>query len=113
MFKPFVLPIAAALLLSTSLPAEAQAVSAVSATRADPADAGAPAARTVHQSSFAGYRGFAEQEIADWRESNDNVGRIGGWRAYARESQDAGAAAKKSAAPVPSGDASNARRQNH
>ncbi len=54
-------------------------------TRADPADpkAAVPAARYV--SPLSGYRGFAEQELAPWREANDLVRGLGGWRAYASD----------------------------
>ncbi|MFT4193951.1 hypothetical protein [Ottowia sp.] len=44
-----------------------------------------PAAR----SAFEGYRAYAEPPAIDWRQANDTVGRIGGWRAYAREAQAA------------------------
>lgn len=40
-----------------------------------------------YTSPLAAYRKFAEQPVGSWREANDNVGRVGGWRAYARESQ--------------------------
>ena len=40
-------------------------------------------------SAFDGYRRFADSPPRDWREANDTVGRIGGWRAYAREAQGA------------------------
>ena len=40
-------------------------------------------------SAFDGYRRFADAPAADWRAANDTVGRIGGWRAYAREGQEA------------------------
>ncbi len=33
------------------------------------------------------YRAYADQSVASWREANDQVGRIGGWRAYAKEMQ--------------------------
>ena len=38
-------------------------------------------------SAFETYRPFADQEVAPWRQSNDTVREIGGWRAYAREAQ--------------------------
>lgn len=31
------------------------------------------------------YRIFQDEPVADWRSLNDTVGRIGGWRVYARE----------------------------
>lgn len=74
---------ASVLMFSTAMPAAAQNAAAV--PRPDPADAAASVPPAVHQSSFSRYQGFADPAIRDWRESNDTVGRIGGWRAYARE----------------------------
>ncbi len=45
------------------------------------------------RSAFDGYQPYAEAPLAPWRESNDTVGRIGGWRAYAREAQEGAPAA--------------------
>ena len=39
------------------------------------------------KSSFSEYMPYAEQSIESWREANDRVGEIGGWRAYAKEAQ--------------------------
>jgi hypothetical protein len=65
--------IAAALIAGAPLVAQAQA--------------SAPAAKAgAYPSAFDGYRRFDEQKLQPWREANDTVGRIGGWRAYARES---------------------------
>jgi hypothetical protein len=36
-------------------------------------------------SSFANYHPFTEQPVLPWREANDTVRQIGGWRAYAKE----------------------------
>jgi len=55
----------------------------------------------VHTSSFAAYRRHAEAEPIGWREANDTVARIGGWRAYARE------AAAASPAPASATNASS------
>ena len=52
------------------------------------------------RSALEGYQPYAEQPVAPWRESNDTVGRIGGWRAYAREAQQ-GASAPAAAASSP------------
>ena len=54
-------------------------------------------ARAPYRSVFADYRGLSEQPLAPWRASNDTVGTIGGWRAYARESQGEPAASTKPA----------------
>lgn len=42
---------------------------------------------------FAGYRGDREIEPGDWRALNQSVGRIGGWRTYAREAEPPAVAA--------------------
>jgi len=55
--------------------------------RADPLDAMAEVAPALHQSAFAFYRAVGDASVAGWREANDTVTRIGGWRAYARETQ--------------------------
>lgn len=39
------------------------------------------------KSSFSEYVPYSEQSIESWREANDRVGEIGGWRVYAREAQ--------------------------
>ncbi len=38
-------------------------------------------------SAFSTYRPFADAPPTDWRGANDQVGRIGGWRAYAKEAR--------------------------
>ena len=45
------------------------------------------------------YRGFGEQALVDWKAANDRVGRIGGWRTYAREAAPP-EAASPTAAPA-------------
>ena len=47
----------------------------------------ASASPMAYRSAFEGYKGLTEQPVQSWRESNDTVGRIGGWQAYAREGQ--------------------------
>lgn len=58
-----------------------------------PADASAPGQRTGPPPSYVsplrGYRAFADEPIASWREANETVRRIGGWQAYSRESYEA------------------------
>ena len=41
----------------------------------------------IYRSAFTRYKPFADQSVLSWREVNDEVGRIGGWRVYAREAQ--------------------------
>jgi len=53
----------------------------------DPKNA-APASVTLsYRSAFADYRAYSEQAVGSWREANDNVGKIGGWRVYAKEAR--------------------------
>ncbi len=73
----------------------ATACSALAAT-AFAQQAPAPAARppaadampsSVYRSAWSGYRPFADEKVISWKDANDEVRRIGGWRAYLRESQ--------------------------
>jgi hypothetical protein len=58
------------------------------------------AVEPTSRSAFDDYQGFHDEAVRPWRESNDNVAHIGGWRAYAKEAQ---AAAAVPAAPAASG----------
>ena len=49
--------------------------------------ASAAAGPMVYRSAFDGYKGLTDQPVQSWRESNDTVGRIGGWQSYSREGQ--------------------------
>jgi hypothetical protein len=51
----------------------------------DPLDAAQPVPAIQHRSAIATHRRHAEQALVPWREANDTVARIGGWRTYARE----------------------------
>lgn len=82
--KHFVFGVA---LLAASASVLAQTVAV--AGRPDPRDAGVPVPPAVHQSPFAQYRPFAAEVLGSWRGVNDEVGRIGGWKVYAREAYEA------------------------
>ena len=62
----------------------------------------APAASPAEfRSSFEGYQPYTEEKITSWKEANDRVGRIGGWRAYAKEAQQpSGGSAAPAAKPA-------------
>jgi len=78
-------PTFTALLAALLLPAAALAQGPA---RPDPLDARAAVAPLVHRSALADYKGLAsEPPPLTWREANEAVLRIGGWRAYAREAQ--------------------------
>lgn len=51
---------------------------AQAAERPDPTDAKAKVPAFEYRSAFEDYRGFAEQEIGDWRKANEEVGAAGG-----------------------------------
>lgn len=68
----------------------AVALAACAATAASAqAPATAPTPTATYRSTFEGYQPFGDQQVRAWKESNDNVGRIGGWREYAKEAQQA------------------------
>jgi len=88
MIRPILMQLSLAVMLcSAPMHVEAQDRSTEPASRSNPADSTVQVPSAVYRSAFAGYHGFAEQKVADWRESNDKVGQIGGWRAYAREAK--------------------------
>ena len=82
--RPCVLP---SLLFTALLAAQAQAQSTTATTRPDPLDpkAGVPATR--YESSLGQVRRIGDDKPVAWREANEAVARIGGWRVYAREAQ--------------------------
>lgn len=53
--------------------------------RPDPLDARAAVPPAVHASPFARYRSAHDVSVGSWKDANDLVTRIGGWRAYSRE----------------------------
>ena len=39
---------------------------------------------------FKQYQGWRDEPLQDWRQANERVGEIGGWRTYLREAQQGG-----------------------
>lgn len=72
-----------------------------SVLRLDPLNAQANVAPLVYESAFTQYRRLTDGPVGSWRDANDTVTRIGGWRAYARE-------AAQPASPAASGPAGDA-----
>lgn len=70
------------LLLVTSAQAQPSGM-----TRPDPLDPKAQVPATRFESSFAKSRHLGDDGPVSWRDANEAVARIGGWRVYARESQ--------------------------
>ncbi len=79
---------------------------AVAAARPDPLDPAAPVPPLTHASALTAAPSLSETPVGSWREANDTVNRIGGWRAYAREAKPPESlppAATGTAAPVAPG----------
>lgn len=100
-------PLAAAI-TTLALVASAAEPSASTSTqpkssRPDPLAADASVPPAVHRSALDGYRANRDASLRSWKEANDEVSRIGGWRAYAREAArgDAVAAPAAGAASAP------------
>ena len=77
-------------LLMTVSPTRAQGASE-RAARADPLDPRAPVPALTYQSPLAGYRALGDNKAVPWKDANETVNRIGGWKAYAREAQQSDA----------------------
>lgn len=75
------LPLALAMLASA---AAAQAPSTALTTESPPVLSQA----LQYRSAIGAYQTYADQSIQPWREANDRVQRIGGWRTYAKEVSD-------------------------
>lgn len=92
MFKPFLANWLALLwalpLIATAQTAEPTAVAAT--TQAGPAK---------YRSALDGYQSYTEEKTASWKEANDNAGRIGGWRVYAKEARQPQASDQTDNAP--------------
>jgi hypothetical protein len=65
----------------------------------NPLEARATVPAVVYRSALSDYRRLSDDKPVPWPEANDSVGRIGGWRAYAREASAPKAAG--SAPPAP------------
>jgi hypothetical protein len=63
------------------------------------------AAAPAWRSAFDGYRPFSAEKTLPWREANDTVHGIGGWRAYAREAAQPAAIGASAPAPKPAASA--------
>ena len=95
--RPSALP---SLLFTFLLATQAQAQS-LTPTRPDPLDPKAQVPAVRYESAFAQFRRIGDDKPMGWREANDTVARIGGWRVYAREAQQPDpATAEKPAAPA-------------
>lgn len=87
-------------LACAALAAQAQTSSGISSSKPDPLDPKASVPLVIYQSSLKPDAPAAGDKPITWREANDAVARIGGWRVYAREAAKPASAA---AAPMPAG----------
>ena len=60
---------------------------ALSSTRQPPPASGPSSTRVAEPSPLSVFRSEPPAPVQGWREANDRVGRIGGWRAYTQEAQ--------------------------
>jgi hypothetical protein len=67
--------------------------------KADPLDAGVAVPPASHEPAFKRYRPHRDEAPRSWKDANDEVARIGGWRAYAREAAQPDAPAVPASAP--------------
>lgn len=88
MFKSL---LTSSLVLLSALPAlalaQAAPASAPSAAPANPAAVSSPTP-PEYRSAFEGYQPYTDEKTLSWKEANDRVGSIGGWRVYAKEAQE-------------------------
>lgn len=63
-------------------------------------DANAPVPPTLYQSPFMGYRELGADQATVWKDANDTVRIIGGWRAYAKEAAESAKASASKAKPA-------------
>lgn len=63
-----------------------------------PPAAAATPAPLPYTSALQGYQPFADEKVRPWKESNATVGKIGGWRAYAKEAAEPNAKTPKAPA---------------
>lgn len=89
------LPVAMLAAVAGAADAQTAAPPSIASRATDPTHAQAEVPAALHRSAFAGYRRHAEAAPTAWKDANDTVTRIGGWRTYARE-----AAAPAASAPA-------------
>ena len=74
-----------------------------------PSDPKAKVRAAIHESPFAAYPYGVEDKTASWKESNELVRKLGGWKAFAADqvpdvpAASAGGAGKAAGAPAPKG----------
>lgn len=70
----------------------------VSAQNAEAPTATIQSPEVSFRSALEGYQPYTDEKIVNWKEANNNAGRIGGWREYAKEASQPESGAKPQAA---------------
>jgi hypothetical protein len=70
-------------------------------TAAAPPEPSGKSAPSGFTSVISDYQPYREQAVGDWKKANDEVGRIGGWRAYTREANEPSPSAPQGILPAP------------
>lgn len=65
-----------------------------------------------YRSVFDGYQPFTDEKVKSWKDSNNTVEKIGGWRAYAKEAAEPASTDKQAPAVTPATPASPAAAPN-
>ena len=73
------------LLLLSIVHAVAHGQTVAPSTRPDPLNPKAEVPKAAFKSALGSYRPAGEVKVGSWKDANDTVTRIGGWRTYARE----------------------------
>jgi hypothetical protein len=69
--------------------AQVPAAQKSAAESATPGNASRPTLVVLrYESAFSNYKPLGDMSIGSWRDANDTVTRIGGWRTYLREAQE-------------------------
>jgi hypothetical protein len=84
---------------ATAASSPATMAPAAAAARPQATDAQAPVPPLRHVSALSAHTRSAPVVVGDWPALNQQVARIGGWRAYAREAAAAASAATPASAP--------------
>ena len=86
-YAPAALLAQAALLVTLWTHAAANSQTAATASQPAAASGVTGSATAAYRSTFEDYKPYTDEKIINWKQANDNTGRIGGWREYAKEAQ--------------------------
>lgn len=75
-------------------------VPALAHARPDPLDPAAPVPPLTHSSPLSAPAALSDTSVGSWRNANETVNRIGGWRVYGREAPGASGSATPPTTPL-------------